>query len=108
MADRIKASLAWNIIVALVTVGSGIWVIRLLMKVWPDLSARIDQVNLPILSMGLLPSLGASYLTFEAFVILVRLFGIPALPRREIGHLYFTAQLLKHLPKHFLQLILRL
>jgi len=98
MAVRFRDSLAWKFTVILVTAGSGIWVIWLMVRVWPEFSARIDQVSLSLLSIGLLLSLGAAYLTFEAFVILVRLFGIPALPRREIGHLYFTTQLLKHLP----------
>ena len=95
---RSRSRLAWKLAAAVVTVGSLAWVFWLLAAVWPDLAAHGAQIRMQPLLFGLGLSLVASYLTFEAFATLARILRISGLPRRELGHLHFTAQLLKHLP----------
>lgn len=88
----------WKFVAAAVTAFSLAWVLWLLAKVWPELAAHSVEIRLPLLLFGLALSLLASYVTFEAFAALVRILQISNLPRRELAHLYFIAQLLKHLP----------
>ncbi|QBB69583.1 hypothetical protein ELE36_03860 [Pseudolysobacter antarcticus] len=97
-ADRSSSSLVWKFAAGIVTIASLVWVAWLLVKVWPDIVEHGTQILLVPLLIGFALSLVASYLTFEAFATLVRILGISRMPRRELAHLHFTAQLLKHLP----------
>lgn len=96
--QRTRSRLVWKLVTAAVTVVSLIWILWLLVKVWPDLAAHAAEIRVAPLLSGLALSLAASWLTFEAFAMLVRMLGVSGLPRSEMAHLYFTAQLLKHLP----------
>ena len=95
---RSRSHLAWKLVATAVTAASLVWVLWLLARVWPDLAAHSAEIRVLPLLLGMALSLLASYLTFEAFAPLVRILRISGLPRRELAHLYFTAQLLKHLP----------
>jgi hypothetical protein len=90
--------LAWKLATAIVTIASSVWVLWLLVETWPDLAAHAAQIRTVPLFLGFALSLAASWLTFEAFATLVRMLGISGLPNYQAAHLYFTAQLLKHLP----------
>lgn len=96
--SRSPARFAWKIAATVATALSLAWVILLLAKVWPDLAARSSEIRIFPMLFGLLLSVAAAYLTFVAFETLVRILRLSTLPRRELAHLYFTAQLLKHLP----------
>ncbi len=95
---RSRAHFAWKVAAAIVTVASLLWVLLLLVRVWPELTAHSAQIRpLPLL-IALVFGLVGAYLAFEVFVALIRLLNIADLPRRELAHLHFTSQLLKHLP----------
>jgi hypothetical protein len=89
---------AWKVAAYALTLFSVAWVIWLLAETWPVLAAHRNEIQWVLLLSGLALSLGASFLAFEAFVALVRIVGISGLGRRELAHLHFTGQLLKHLP----------
>lgn len=93
-----RRSLVWKAFATLVTAVSLAWVGWLLMSVWPELASHRADIRLDLLLVGTTLSIFSAYLTFEAFVALVRIFGISGLPRLQLAHLHFTAQLLKHLP----------
>jgi len=97
-ANGFRAHPAWKAAAAVVTTIALAWVVWMLVKIWPDLSARRSEIDLRLLAAALPLALVASWLTFLSFVALLRAFGISTLRWRELGHLYFTAQLLKHLP----------
>lgn len=97
-APRKHSSLAWKLATTIVTMVSLAWVLWLLVKVWPDLAAHAAEIRTAPLFLGLALSVAASWLTFEAFAMLIRAMGISGLSRRELAHFYFMAQLLKHLP----------
>lgn len=90
--------LAWKLVAAVVTTASVAWVLFLFAQAWPGLAARLHEIRLPFLLLGALLATGSAYLTFEAFATLVGVVGIAGLPRRQLAHLHFTGQLLKHLP----------
>lgn len=93
-----RGGLAWKITAGIVTALSLLWVAVLLARAWPMLAARADEIRIPLLALGFAFSLVSAVLTFEAFAIFVRRFQGRRLPFRELAHLYFIAQLLKHLP----------
>lgn len=93
-----RGGLAWKITAGIVTALSLLWVAALLARAWPMLAARADEIQIPLLALGFVFSLVSAILTFEAFAIFVRRFQGRRLPIRQLAHLYFTAQLLKHLP----------
>lgn len=90
--------LAWRLAAVIVTIVSGVWVLVLLAQAWPALAPHLHEVRLPLLLLGLGLSIASAYLTFEAFATLVLGVGIAEMPRRQLAHLHFTGQLLKHLP----------
>lgn len=90
--------LAWRAAAVVVTLGSVAWVAILLAEAWPELAANIHAIRLPFLVIGLALSLASTYLTFEAFAMLAGVVGIVDMPKRQLAHLHFTGQLLKHLP----------
>jgi hypothetical protein len=93
-----RLRLAWKVVAAIVTTIALAWVLWMLAKVWPDLSARRAQIDFRLLSWALLLALLAAHLTFLAFATLLRTFDTSTMRLRELAHLYYTAQLLKHLP----------
>lgn len=98
LASRGRFRLAWKLVAAGVTVASLAWVVWLLAGAWPDLATRSEEIRGAELLLGLTLSLGASYLVFEVFASLVRCLGDSPLSRLQLAHLFFTSQLLKHLP----------
>ena len=89
---------AWRLFGALVTVASIAWMLLLLANVWPVLSARLDDVDPAFLCLGVMLLTISVYLNFEAFAALAGMMGIARMPRRQLAHLYFIGQLLKHVP----------
>lgn len=88
----------WRIATLVVSAVSLAWVLWLLAAVWPDLAAHRAELRVWPVLQGLVLSVAGSCFTFGAFVALAPIFGITGLSRRELAHLYFTGQLLKHLP----------
>ncbi|UNK48978.1 hypothetical protein MNR01_14745 [Lysobacter sp. S4-A87] len=89
---------AWRVVAAIVTLAALVWVLLLLARAWPGLAARSNQISVWLLLLGTVVSIASSILVFEAFVAMAGVFGIRGLPHRQLAHLHFTAQLLKHLP----------
>jgi glycosyltransferase 2 family protein len=93
-----RRSPALRVIAAIVTLGSLVAVAWLLDNAWPDLMAHHDQLEWALLAGGTLVALVSSYMTFEVFVILVRSTRTASLSRLQLAHVYYTSQLLRHLP----------
>lgn len=93
-----RLRLAWKVVAIVVTGVSLAWVFWLLAQVWPSLAAHRAEIAPYPLLLGFALSFAASFLAFEAFATLAGILGITGLPRRELGHLHFTSQVLKHLP----------
>ncbi len=74
------------------------WVGVLLWGTVPELARGLSQVNLKLLLLGFVLVAFATGMVFEAFRPIVRISGISGLSSTQLGHLYFTAQLLRHLP----------
>lgn len=74
------------------------WTVWLLWGSWPQLRANLPRLQIHWLVFTLIGNTIAGYIAFEAFRALLlhmkpRLYGRP-----HLAHLYFTAQLMKHLP----------
>jgi glycosyltransferase 2 family protein len=95
---RSRARNAWKVFATVVTMVALVWVSWMLVKVWPDLSAHRSEIHFPILLLALMLAVLASHLNFLAFASVLRTFDTATMRLRELAHLYFTAQLLKHLP----------
>ena len=96
--DSARAHPGWRIAAFVVSAASLAWVVWLLASVWPDLAAHRNQLRAVPLLEGFALSTLASCAAFGAFALLVPICGVGGLSRRDIAHLYFTGQLLKHLP----------
>lgn len=88
----------WKLLALLITLGSVLWVIQLLLQAWPGLVAGMHEIRMSYLLVGLGLSIASAYLTFAAFATLVAGVGFAGITKRQLAHLYFTGQLLKHLP----------
>lgn len=97
-AARLREHAAWKAVAVLVTGVALAWVLWMFVDVWPELMAKRQEIRLGQLAIGLVLAVFSSYLIFIAFVEIVRSSAATGLNLRELGHLYFTAQLLKHLP----------
>jgi len=95
---RWRSHPAWKGLAAIVTIASSAWVIWLFSGAWSTLVDRRAQIGIVPLAAGMLLAMLSSYLIFEAFATLTRARRVSSLPKRQLAHLYFTAQLLKHLP----------
>lgn len=93
-----RSTTTWKILAGLVSLASLAWVFLLLMDAWPSLAEHGPQIDLSLLSIGLVLAVLASILTFLAFVSIFRASEASTLRLRELAHLYFAAQVLKHLP----------
>ncbi|MEO9115137.1 MAG: hypothetical protein ABI311_03135 [Gemmatimonadaceae bacterium] len=80
------------------TIASLAWVLWLLVGIWPKIDAHKTEIRFEPLLFGLLLSLVASYLAFVVFATFANLLRISTLSRRELAHLYYTSQMLKHIP----------
>lgn len=88
----------WKWFGALVTAASIAWMLVLLARTWPVLSVRLNEIDSLFLYVGLFLLTLSVYLNFEAFAALAGMLGIAGMPRRQLAHLYFIGQLLKHAP----------
>lgn len=88
----------WRIVAALLTVAAIAWVLLLVLNAWPDVAAHYQEIDFVRLALALLLSIAAAWLTFLAFAVIVTTLGLSGYRLREVAHLYFVAQLLKHLP----------
>lgn len=98
VSPRRSHSRSWKCLIAIVLIGSLGWVCWSLSSAWPVLMGRRSEISMSWLSTGILLALIASLLLCLAFARLTALFEPSRLRLLEMGHLYFTAQLLKHVP----------
>lgn len=88
----------WRIVAALLTVAAIAWVLLLVKDAWPDIVAHHREIDLFRLAIALGLAIAASWFAFLAFAAIVTNLGLSGYRLREVAHLYFVAQLLKHLP----------
>jgi len=88
----------WRVVAAMLTLLAVAWVVRLLMQAMPDIAAHYREIDPQLLLLALLLAGVASWFTFLAFARLLPAFRVEGYRLRELAHLYFTAQLFKHLP----------
>lgn len=75
-----------------------VWACLLLWHAWPDLERNLPRMALRWLLLTFIGTLASAYLAFEAFRELLERLRPGAFGRLQLAHLYFTAQLMKHLP----------
>lgn len=75
-----------------------VWTIWLLWDSWPLLRANLPLLRVRWLLLTLAGNLVGGYLGFEAFRVLFLCVCASNYKRRHLAHLYFTGQLMKHLP----------
>lgn len=96
--DRGGRSRAWRVLATILTLLAMALVVRMILQAMPSIVAHWRDIDpYRLLSAQLLVTT-ASYFTFLAFARLVPAFRIEGYRLRELAHLYFTAQLFKHLP----------
>lgn len=96
--ERRHVQVLWRLTAGLITVGAVVWVLLLISQAWPDVAANAHQIGFGKLVVGSLLLAVSAYLTFLVFALLARAAGISGMRQREMAHLYFSGQLLKHLP----------
>lgn len=74
------------------------WACLLLWNAWPELQHNFSHLHKSWLMLTFAGTLLGSYLGFEAFRAIVMCLRPQAFTRLRLAHLYFTAQLMKHLP----------
>lgn len=90
--------LLWRLLLPAFAAAALAWTCALLWHGWPDLYRNLVHVSVGWLLFTLLGTALSAYLGFEAFRSLVLRVRPGVFDRPRLGHLYFTAQLLKHLP----------
>ncbi|WP_266159662.1 methyltransferase domain-containing protein [Dyella silvatica] len=70
----------------------------MLLHAWPELRVHLPQMHKRWLLAALIGMTISGYLAFEAFHVLFRQMKFDLYGRRYLAHLYFIAQLMKHLP----------
>lgn len=85
----------WSIPLVLLALA---WAVHLLWSAWPELAIDLPRLHVRWLWLTLAGTVLGGYLGFEAFRILVRQLCPLAYGRLALAHLYFTAQLMKHIP----------
>lgn len=89
----------WRRYVAPVLVAASLlWVIWLLKGSWATIAESLRHVSIQWLLAGLVLGALATWLSFLSFTHLLQALGAPDLPLSRKAHLYFSAQLMKHLP----------
>ncbi|MBA8888382.1 hypothetical protein FHW12_002615 [Dokdonella fugitiva] len=91
-------SRTWRVVAAILTLLAIAWAARLVAQALPDIAAHYDQIDPLRLLFALLLAVVASWFTFLAFARLLPALRVEGYRLRELAHLYFTAQLFKHLP----------
>lgn len=75
-----------------------VWTVWLLWDSWPQLQTNLYRLRVWWLLFTLAGNLIAGYLAFEAFHALFAKMRPSLYARTRLAHLYFTGQLMKHLP----------
>ena len=99
--SRPARSLLGRILASAVVVGSIAWVVYLLRNDWDSVVVEFGHADTAFLAFGLLLNIAAAYLGFLAFRGLLLDVVAAAMPLGRLGHLYFSAQLMRHLPGRF-------
>lgn len=74
------------------------WTVALLWRAWPELRANLPRLHVGWLLLTLVGNVASGYLGFEAFRALFQRMKPGVYGRLHLAHLYFTGQLMKHLP----------
>lgn len=74
------------------------WTVWLLWGAWPQLRINLRRLEVRWLLVTLVGNVLAGYLGFEAYRTLFERMRPRVYGRLQLAHLYFTAQLMKHLP----------
>ena len=74
------------------------WVGWILWEAWPQALSAMNHFDARWLALTLLGTTVYSYLVFEVFYLLFRQGIRAAYSKKELSHLFFVAQLMKHLP----------
>jgi hypothetical protein len=91
-------SRTWRVVALVVTLLAIAWVVRLIMQAMPQIAAHYHEIEAWRLLFAQVLATTASWFTFLAFARLLPALRIGGYRLRELAHLYFTAQLFKHLP----------
>lgn len=75
-----------------------VWTVGLLWDSWPELHANLPRLRIRWLVLTLVGNTIAGYIGFEAFRALFVHMKPGVYGRLHLAHLYFTGQLMKHLP----------
>ena len=78
-----------------------LWLLLAFPDVLRDFGQSLDEVRLPFLLLGGCFSLAGTFVGFISFRILFNAASPEQMRFSTLGHLYFSAQLLKHLPGRF-------
>jgi len=97
-APAIGRSRVWRVIALVVTLLAIAWVVRLIMQAMPQIAAHYREIDVWRLLFAQVLATTAAWFTFLAFAGLLPALRIGGYRLRELAHLYFTAQLFKHLP----------
>src|SRR5690606_25380922 len=81
-----------------VTIASLVWVVMLLRDALPELRGSLRQLETHWLILPLLGCTLSGYIGFETFRALLFRSERGVYGRLVLGHLFFVAQLMKHLP----------
>jgi len=93
-----RRSRAWRVVALVLTLGAVAWVVCLIAQAMPEIAAHYGEIDARSLLFAQLLATAASWFTFLAFTGLLPALRIAGYRVRELAHLYFTAQLFKHLP----------
>lgn len=93
-----RRSRAWRVLAALLTLASIALVVRLIVQAMPGIVAHSRDIDWQRLVIAQAFATIASGFAFLAFAKLLPALRIEGYRLRQLAHLYFTAQLFKHLP----------
>ena len=88
----------WRGLAYAISMAALAWVVLLWWDHWPKVLELVSAGDRLGMAVGLLLAIASGYANFVAFAILARKLIAGSLRLRELSHLYFVAQLLKHLP----------
>lgn len=90
-----------RVLATLVVLASLLWVLWLLEDAWVGLARELRELHSLSLLAGLALGSIATYLGFIGFRLLLPELSGRVMPLPQLAHLYFVAQLMKHLPGRF-------
>lgn len=98
MPPTVGRSRSWRIFAFVITLVATAWVGLLVAQSIPDIAAHYREIEPRPLLIGVAFAITGAWFAFLAFATLLPVFGINGYPLVRVANLYFTAQLLKHLP----------